>query len=137
MHALPAVVTGHWKTGTVSINGKIITPARFVRDLKEDEQEPGDNRDILQECRSVSRFCWGDASQATYCLSLACCFYLNVSWVMDRFFTGELQRAPQADIHLTYTTEGLQAAYDECEEQFAQEFADFMKNLGAVPEEEV
>jgi hypothetical protein len=136
MHPLPAVITGQWKTATVCINGKIITLARFIRDVKADEQEPGDNRDILQECRGVRRFCWGDASQATYCLSLACCFYLNVSWVMDRFFTRELERAPQADIHLTYTAEELQAAYEACDEQFAQEFADFMKNLGAVPEEE-
>jgi hypothetical protein len=67
MHALPAIITGHWKTTTVCINGTIITPARFVRDLKADEEASGDNDDIIQECLGLDRFCWGDTSQATYC----------------------------------------------------------------------
>ena len=65
-----------------------------MRDLKADEEVPGDNDDIFQECQGINRFHWGDTSQATYCLALACCFYLNVSWVMDRFCTKELQGVP-------------------------------------------
>ena len=132
MHALPAIITGHWKTSTVCINGTIITPARFVRDLKADEETSGDNDDIIQECRGLDRFCWGDTSQATYCLALACCFYLHVSWVMDRFFIKELQGVPQADIRLAYTEEQLHAAYEESEDQFAQEFTSFMDKIGAT-----
>jgi hypothetical protein len=100
MRTLPAVIIGNWETREFSINGKRITPAGFVRDLKVTEREPGDNWDILTECRWVRRFRWGDTSRATYCLALACCFYLNLSWVMDRFFMQELERARQADLRL-------------------------------------
>jgi hypothetical protein len=132
MHTLPDVITGSWKTGEVSINGKRITPAGFVHDLKATELEPGDNRDIVQECRWVRRFRWGDPSRASYCLALACCFYLNIDWVIDRFFIQELQCLPQADFRLEYDKETLQAAYEHCEDLFAQEFRDFMGKLGAL-----
>lgn len=136
MHTLPDVIIGSWNTREVRINGKRITPAGFVRDLKAAEQEPGDNWDILQECRWVRRFRWGDTSRATSCLTLACCFYLNLSWVMDRFFIKELQRVPQADLRLLYDEDALQAAYAQCEEMFAQEFEAFMRELGTVRLEE-
>ncbi len=111
MHTSSAIITGHWETREVRINGKRITTADFVRDLNTAEDEPGDNWDILQECRWVRRFRWGDTSRATYCLALACCFYLERSWVMDRFFTQELERVRQADIRLEYDEDELQVAY--------------------------
>jgi hypothetical protein len=88
-------------------------------------------RNHLKECRWVRRFAWGHNSRSTYSLALACCFYLNVSWVMSRFFLQELQHEPQANLRLTYTEDALQAAYEHCEELFAQEFTVFMKKLGA------
>lgn len=132
MHILPSIITGNWTTREVKINGRSITTAGFVRDLKITELELGDNRDILTECRWVRRFRWGDTSRATYCLALACCFYLNLSWVMDRFFIQELERAQQADLQLEYDEAELQAAYEQCEDMFAHEFETFMGELGAV-----
>jgi hypothetical protein len=46
---------GGTNTREVWINEKIITPAEFVRDLKAVGREPGDNWDIIQECRGVRR----------------------------------------------------------------------------------
>jgi hypothetical protein len=132
MQPSPAVIIAHWETKDVSINGQGITPTGFMRDLKVDEDEPGDNQDILQDCRWVRRFAWGNNSRSTSSLALACCFYLNVSWVMSRFFLQELQHAPQVDLRLSYTEDALQAAYEHCEELFAQEFTVFMKKLGAI-----
>jgi hypothetical protein len=137
MNTRPALIIGRWGTREVRINGKIITPAGFVADLKADEAEPGDNDDLLRECDGLRSFDWGDASQATYCLALACCSYLNLSWVMDRFFTPELQRLKQADFRLAYDEDTLQAAYEHCEDLFAQEFKDFMEKLGAVPVDQI
>src|SRR4051794_13449428 len=74
----------------------------------------------------------GDTTQATYCLSLACCFYLKVKWVMDRFFVKELETVQQADLRLVYDNDQLEAAYQHCEDLFAQEFTGFMKKLGRV-----
>jgi hypothetical protein len=118
------------------INGRLVTPAGFVADLQAAEDEPGENRDIIQECEGVGRFAWGDTSQATYCLALACCFYLKLKWVMCRFFTEELERIPQADFRLAYDDATLQAGYEHSEDLFAQEFRDFMEKLGAKPLEE-
>ena len=126
------LIIGQWQTKAVWINGKHITISGFVRDLKADEKEPGENQDIIKECRGVRRFSWGDTSQATYCLALACCFYLNLNWVMDRFFTRELQHAPQGDMRLAYTDEELQGGYEASEEQFAHEFSSFMDKIGAI-----
>jgi hypothetical protein len=131
-----ADIVGHWKTRAVSINGKRVTVEGFVRDLKADEQEPGDNQDIIRECIGVRRFRWGGANQATYCLALACCFYLNVKWVMDRFFEQELERVPQGDLHIVYDNAQLEQAYQRCEENFAQEFNQVMKQYGAIEVEE-
>jgi hypothetical protein len=133
MNTIPAVGIGSWATHEVWIKGQRITPAGFVRDLKAAEREPGDNWDILQACSGVRRFSWGDSSRATSCLALACCFYLKLSWVMDRFFTKELRRVCQADLRLAYTEDEIQATYENCEDLFAQEFEAFRKNLGAVP----
>jgi hypothetical protein len=132
MRTLPTVITGHWQTKDVSISGKRITFAGFVRDLKATELEPGENRDIRQECLWVRRFAWGTDSRSTYALALACCFYLNIDWVMCRFFLPELQRVPQADFRLEYDEATLQRAYEHCEDMFAQEFEGFMGKLGAV-----
>ena len=52
---------------------------------------------------------------------------------MDRFFTRELQHAPQGDIRLAYTDEELQVGYEASEDQFAQEFTSFMDEIGAIP----
>ena len=133
MQSKLAVIIGNWETRDVFIKGRSITPAMFARDLKATELEPGDNHDILQDCRWVRRFAWGDTSRATYCLALACCFYLNLKWVTSRFFLQELQRAQQADLRLKYDEETLQAAYEQWEEMFAQEFKAFMGKLGAIP----
>jgi hypothetical protein len=132
MHSLPDIVIGRWNTREVRINGRSITPAGFVRDLKATELEPGDNRDILQDCRWVRRFAWGDSSRATDCLALACCFYLNIDWVMCRFFIPELQRLRQANFLLEYDEKTLQAAYTQCEEMFTREFREFMGEIGAI-----
>jgi hypothetical protein len=126
------VIIGRWDTRVVYINGKEVSPARFVRDLKATELEPGDNQDIIKECRWVRRFAWGDAGQSTYCLALACCFYLNIDWVMCRFFIPELQRLQQTDFRLEYDEQTLQAAYAQCEAMFAREFREFMGELGAI-----
>ncbi len=131
MNTTPAVMIGLWDTREVWINGKSITPAGFVGDLKAAEREPGNNRDILQECHGVKSFRWGDTSQATYCLALAYCFYLKRSWVMDRFFTQELERMRQADVRLEYDEDELQAASEHCEDVFAREFEEYMGELGA------
>jgi hypothetical protein len=128
-----ARIIGHWKTKTVSINGKAITPARFYADLKAAQEEPGDNQDIIDECQGVAQFSWGEKGDATYCLALACCFYLHLKWVMCRFFDMELEKAPQGDITLFYDNEALDAGYLYSEELFAKEFTSFMKELGAVP----
>ena len=103
-----------------------------MQDLKTDEKEPDENQDLIKECNGVNRFSWGDASQATYCLSLACCFYLNVKWVMDRFFKQELERVLQGDLRLVYNNAQLDEAYQRCEEQFAQEFSQVMNKFGAI-----
>src|SRR5215213_9751625 len=103
----------------------------FVRDLKADEEEPGANQDFLKEYSGVSHFSWGDTNRATYCLALACCFYLNVKWVMNRFFKKELERIPQGDFELEYNPDQLEEAYRHCEDLFAQEFTTFMDKLGA------
>jgi hypothetical protein len=118
MQIKPAVIIGYWETKDVFINGLRVTPAGFVRDLKAAEREPGDNGDILQECRWVRRFSWGDTSRATACLALACCFYLKLSWVMVRFFTKELERVPRGDLRLSYNDAALEAAYEQCEDLF-------------------
>lgn len=133
MNPISALIIGHWKTKAVWINGKCITLAGFARDLTEDEQETGDNQDILKECTGVRHFIWGDTSQATYCLSLACCFYLNVKWVMSYFFKEELEKAPQMDLRLEYDNDTLEAGYQRSEDQFAHEFTSFMDELGAMP----
>jgi hypothetical protein len=131
MQTIHADIVGHWNTRAVWINGKCITISGFVRDLKADEKEEGDNEDIIRECKGVRRFSWGDTSQETYCLSLACCFYLNVKWVMSYFFNPELERALKEDIQLVYDNNQLEAAYQHSEDLFAQEFTGFMEKLGA------
>jgi hypothetical protein len=122
-----AEIVGNWKTRIVWINGKRVTFSGFVRDLKSE----GDSNDIIRECKGVNNFSWGDTSQATYCLALACCFYLNFKWVMDRFFEKELEGVRQEDIRLVYDNDKIQEAYLHCEELFAQEFTTFMDKLGA------
>ena len=77
MPVLPDVIMGRWETREVHINGREVSPAGFVRDLKATELEYEEHADIVKECRWVRRFAWGDTSRSTYCLSLACCFYLN------------------------------------------------------------
>jgi hypothetical protein len=124
-------IFGHWNTKAVVINGKPVTPVQFVRDLQADEKEPGDNSDIVQECESVDYFSWGDTSQATYCLALACCFYLNVKLVMSFTFVPKLQAQPQTDLHLSYTDQQLDEEYLISEELFAKDFKGFMQELGA------
>jgi hypothetical protein len=136
MPAITAHIIGHWKTRTVQINGNTITPTGFIRDLEADAEEPGENKDIIKECIGVRSFAWGEKSRATYCLALACCFYLKVKWVMDRFFRRELERQPKTDLQLSYDDAQLDAAYEQCEELFAQEFKEFMAELGAVPLDE-
>ena len=133
MPTLPARIIGHWKNREIFINGKMITPAGFAQDLKAAENEPGDNEDILEDCRWVRRFAWGNGSRSTYALALACCFYLNIDWVMCRFFIQELQRVQQADFRLEYNEATLQTAFAQCEAMFAREFTAFMGTLGAVP----
>ena len=44
---------------------------------------------------------------------------------------------PQVDMQLAYTEDELQVAYELCDDMFAQEFADFMQKLGAIPLDEV
>src|SRR3954469_4520753 len=132
MQTIHADIVGHWKTREVLINRKPISLSGFVRDLKADKKEEGENDDIIRECKGIRRFSWGDTTQATYCLSLACCFYLNVKWVMDRFFNKELEGVQQADLRLVYDNDQLEAAYQHCEDLFAQEFTGFMKKLGAT-----
>jgi hypothetical protein len=133
MPALPDVIIGRWETRAVFINGREVSPVGFVRDLKATELEPGDNQDIVKDCRWVRRFAWGDTSRSTYCLALACCFYLRIDWVMCRFFIPELQRLRQTGFRLEYDEETLQAAYAQCEEMFAREFTACMDTLGAIP----
>ena len=132
MKTIHAEIVGNWKTREVLINGKPISLSGFVRDLKAAKKEEGDNNDIIRECKGIRRFNWGDTTQATYCLSLACCFYLKVKWVMDRFFVKELETVQQADLRLVYDNDQLEAAYQHCEDLFAQEFKEFMGEIGTV-----
>ena len=136
MPTLPDRIIGHWSTREVWINGRRVTPAVFIHDLKATELEQEEHADIVQECRWVRRFAWGESSRSTYGLALACCFYLKIDWVMCRFFIPELQRLRQADFQLEYDEETLQAAYAQCEEMFAREFRAFMGTLGAVEVED-
>src|SRR4051812_6650124 len=136
IHVDHADIVGHWKTRSVSINGKRITVEGFVCDLKADAEKPGENQDITLDCKGARRFSWGDTSQATYCLALACCFYLNVKWVMDRFFKQELERVLQRELRLVYGNTQLEEAYQHCEDQFAQDFIGFLDKIGAKPIEE-
>ena len=133
MENISAQILCHWKTRAVSINGKIITLSKFVYDLKRDEEEPGDNQDIIDECKGVKRFQWSDDSPGTNCLALACCFYLNVKWVMCRFFMRELMQAQQGDIRLNYDYATLKAGYLYSEEFFTKEFAERMNKFNAMP----
>jgi hypothetical protein len=132
MRTLPDLIIGHWNNREVQINGKRVTLAGFIRDLKATELAHEEHEDIRQECRWVRRFAWGNDSRSTYALALACCFYLPIDWVMCRFFLPELQRLQQADFRLEYDEATLQTAYAQCEAMFAQEFQDFMQKLGAV-----
>src|SRR3954447_8302945 len=131
MPALTADIKGNWKSKTVWINGKEITFSRFLRDLKPDEKEPGENKDIIEECEGVMRFSWGDTSQATSSLSLACCFYLDVDWVMCRFFMKELANIRRADMELVYDENQLLAGFEQSEKLFANDFTEFMDQIGA------
>ena len=133
MGMLPDIIIGHWNNREVQINGKRVTLAGFLRDLKATEIEHEEHEDIRKECRWVRRFAWGNDSRSTYALALACCFYLNIDWVMCRFFIPELQHLQQADFRLEYDEDTLQAAYVQCEEMFAREFTEFMDKLGAIP----
>jgi hypothetical protein len=125
-----------WKTKAVTINGKQITVTQFVQDMKANKDEPGENEDLMRECRGIDHFSWGDNSQNTYCFSLVCCFYLRVKWVMSYFFSRELEQAKQADLHLFYDNDQLDAGYLWSEEAFAKSFTGFMDKLGAVPVDE-
>jgi hypothetical protein len=49
MTTILADIIGRWDTREVFIDGKIIALARFVRDLKDAECDPGDNCDIVQK----------------------------------------------------------------------------------------
>ena len=133
MRTLTDIIIGHWNNREVQFNGKRMTFAGFVRDLKATELEPGENQDIREECRGVRRFTCGNSSRSTYALALACCFYLNIDWVMWRFFLSELQPLKQADFRLEYDEATLQTAYAQCEAMFAREFTEFMDKLGAIP----
>src|SRR3954470_16255386 len=134
MQTIHAEIVGNWKIKTVLINGKPISLSGFVRDLKAAKKEEGDNDDIIRECKGIRRFSWGDTTQATYCLSLACCFYLKLKWVMARFFVKELETVhfvkeletvQRADLRLVYDNDQLEAVYQHCEDLFAQEFTGF------------
>ena len=136
MQSFSADIVGYWKTKAVWINGKRITLTEFIQDLKNAEEEPGENLDVINECKGVSTFSWGDRSKATISLSLACCFYLNVKWVMCRFFMRELAESKQTDLQLHFDNDQLDAGYLYSEELFAKEFTGFMDNLGAIPIDE-
>jgi hypothetical protein len=112
--------------------GSLITLSRFLCDIKAAEEDVGENDDIIQECKGVRRFSWGNASKATYCLSLACCFYLQVKWVMCRFFEMELKGVQKADLQLMYDNDQLDAVYQLSEDLFAQEFNEFIGKVGTV-----
>jgi hypothetical protein len=129
-------ISGDWKTKAVTINGKVVTLERFLRDLKADEEEPGENSDIFDECRGVTHFSWGELSKEAEALSLALCFYLNYKWVTCRFFTSELEKAPQDNMHLLYNKRQIIDGYEASEALFALEFGDFMGEIGATPAEE-
>jgi hypothetical protein len=60
MESISAQIFCRWNTRSVSIKDKIITLSKFVYDLKKDEEEPGDNQDIIDECKGVKRSKWGD-----------------------------------------------------------------------------
>ena len=133
MQTSSASIVGNWETKVVWINGKQITFDGFVRDLKADETEPGENDDIIKtDCKGVRHFSWGDKSRATSSLSLACCFHLKLKWVMCRFFMKELQRVRQADMRLEFDNDELDRGYQYSEDLFAQEFKKFMEELGAI-----
>lgn len=131
-----ADIVANWKTKAVSINGQKITVAQFIHDLKVNEDEPGENEDLIRDCEGIDHFSWGENNQNTYCFSLACCFYLRVKWVMSYFFGRELEQAKQADLHLFYDTDQLDAGYLWSEEVFAKSFTGVMEGLGAVPIDE-
>jgi hypothetical protein len=131
-----ADIVASWKTKAVSINGKKITVSQFIRDMKANKDEPGENEDLIRECVGIDHFSWGDKSQATYCFSLACCFYLRVKWVMSYFFSRELEQAKQGELHLFYDNDQLDVEYLWSEEAFAKSFTGYMKELGAEPIDE-
>jgi hypothetical protein len=131
-----ADITANWKTKAVTINGEQITVTQFIREMQMNEDEPGENGDLIRECEGIDHFSWGDKSQATYCFSLACCFYLRVKWVMSYFFSRELEQAKQGDLHLFYDNDQLDAGYLWSEEAFAKSFTGYMKELGAEPIDE-
>src|SRR3954464_9251151 len=108
MQTIHAEIVGNWKTREVLINGKPISLSGFVRDLKTAKKEEGDNDDTIRECKGIRRFSWGDTTQATYCLSLACCFYLKLKWVMDCFIKKELKAVQQADLRLVYDNDQIE-----------------------------
>jgi hypothetical protein len=49
---------------------------------------------------------------------------------------ARLKRAKQADLHLFYNNDQLDAGYLWSEEAFAKSFTEFMNELGAVPVDE-
>src|SRR3954467_13007268 len=95
-----ADIVASWKTKAVTINGKQITVTQFIHDMQTNKDEPGENEDLIRECKGIDHFSWGDNSQNTYCLSLACCFYLRVKWVMSYFFSRELKPSFRLDFTL-------------------------------------
>jgi hypothetical protein len=131
-----ADIVASWKTKAVTINRKRVTVTQFIHDMQTNKDEPGENEDLIRECKGIDHFSWGDNSQNTYYLSLACCFYLRVKWVMSYFFSRELEQAKQADLHLFYDNDQLDAGYLWSEEAFAKSFTGFMDKLGAVPIDE-
>jgi hypothetical protein len=136
MQKISADIIGHWKTKAVWINGKRITLPGFLQDLQNAADEPDEHLDIINECKGVSTFSWGAHSKETNSLSLACCFYLKVKWVLCRFFLRELAESKQTDLQLHFDNDQLDAGYRYSEELFAKEFTDFMGKLGAVPIDE-
>jgi hypothetical protein len=126
-----ADIVGDWNSKSISINGKVVTFKQFLEDLKADEKEPGENSDIIDECRGVTHFSWGELSKEEEALSLALCFYLNYDWVMCRFFTSELEKAQQDNMHMVFNKKQIIDGYQASEALFALEFTDFMGNFSA------
>jgi hypothetical protein len=133
---LHADIIGDWNTKSVTINGKVVTFEQFLKDLKADEDEPGEHADLIEECRGVTHFSWGELSKEEAALSLALCFYLNYKWVTCRFFTSELEKAPQGNMHLVYNKKEIINGYISSEALFALEFTDFMGDFGADSEDD-